>query len=70
MIQMHVMLIHIVVVEIRVKSWSTMFEDRTLYRLLIVVQLKMYSKLGQPKSVLVGQMLKLVGKWPMADCYF
>ena len=43
------MLIHIVVVEIRVKSWSAIFEDRTLYRLLIVVQLKMYSKLGQPK---------------------
>jgi len=30
----------------------------------------MYSKIGQPKWILVSQMLKLVGKWPMANCYF
>jgi len=29
----------------------------------------MYSKIGRPKWILVGQMLKLVGKWPMANCY-
>ena len=39
-------------------------------RLLITVPLKMYWKYGQPKWILVGQMLKLVRKWPMADCYF
>ena len=39
-------------------------------RLLIVIPLKMYSKFGQPKWILVGQLLKLVGKWPMASCYF
>ena len=38
--------------------------------LLITVPLKMYRKYGRPKWILVGQMLKLVGKWPMADCYF
>ena len=45
-------------------------EDRIFYRLLITVPLKMYRKYGRPKWILVGQMLKLVGKWPMADCYF
>ena len=30
----------------------------------------MYSKCVQPKLILIGQMVKLVGKWPMADCYF
>ena len=39
-------------------------------KLSIAIPLKMYSKFGQPKWILVGQMLKLVGKWPMADCYF
>ena len=39
------------------------FEDGTFCRLLIAVPLKMYSKFGQPKWILVGQMLKLVGKW-------
>jgi len=29
---------------------------------LIAIPLKMYSKIGQPKGILVGQMLKLVGK--------
>ena len=37
------------------------------YRLLS--PLKMYRKFGWPKWILVSQMLKLVGKWPMADCY-
>ena len=34
------------------------------------VPLKMYGKYGRSKQILVGQMLKLVGKWPVADCYF
>ena len=46
------------------------FEDRTFCRLLIAIPLKMYSKFGQPKWILVGQMLKLVRKWPMANCHF
>ena len=29
----------------------------------------MYSKFGRPKWILVGQLLKLVGKWPMADLF-
>ena len=32
-------------------------------RLLIVVPLRMYRKFGQPKWILVSQMLKLVRKW-------
>ena len=32
--------------------------------------LKMYIKIGWSKWILVSQMLKLVRKWPMADCYF
>ena len=34
------------------------------------VPLKMYGKYGRSKEILIGQMLKLVGKWPVADCYF
>ena len=45
-------------------------ENRTFCRLLIAVPLKIYSRFGRPKLILVGQMFKLVGKWPMADCYF
>ena len=52
------------------KLVSRFFENRIFYRLLIVVPLKMYRKYCQPKWILVGQMLKLVGKWPMANCYF
>ena len=40
-------------------------KNRAFCRLLITVPLKMYSKFGQP----VGRMLKLVRKWPMANCY-
>ena len=29
-----------------------------------------YSKCVQPKLNLIGQIVKLVGKWPMANCYF
>ena len=36
------------------------FEDGIFYRLLIAVPLKMYRKFGQPKWILVSQMLKLV----------
>ena len=36
------------------------FEDRILYRL--TVPLKMYRKLGQPKWILVGQILQIVQK--------
>jgi len=46
------------------------FEYRTFCRLLIAIPLKMYSKIDQTKWILVSQMLKLVGKWPMANCYF
>jgi len=52
------------------KLVSHFFDDRTFCRLLIAIPLKMYSKIGQPKWILVSQMLKLVGKWPMANCYF
>ena len=45
-------------------------ENPTFCRLLIAVPLKMYSKHGRPKWILVGQMVKLVRKWPMANCYF
>ena len=30
----------------------------------------MYSKCVQPKLLLIDQIVKLVGKWPMADYYF
>ena len=30
----------------------------------------MYSKCVQPKLILIGQIVKMVGKWSMADCYF
>ena len=40
-------------------------------RLLIAVLLKMYSKFGQRKWILlVGQISKMVRKWPIANCYF
>ena len=45
-------------------------ENQTFCRFLIAVPLKMHSKFSRPKWILVGQMLKLVGKWPMASCYF
>ena len=45
------------------------FEDRIFYRLLIAVLLKIYRKFVRPKWILVSQMLKLVGKWPMADLF-
>ena len=43
------------------------YEYRIFYRLLIAVPLQMYRKFGQPKQILVGQMLKLVRKWPMVN---
>ena len=45
-------------------------ENQTFCRLLIAVLLKMYSKFGRSKWILVGQMMKSVGKWPMVSCYF
>ena len=30
----------------------------------------MYGKCVQTKLILIGQIVKLVGKWPMVDCYF
>ena len=45
------------------------YEDRIFYRLLITVPLKIYRKFGQLKQILVGQILKLIGKWPMADLF-
>ena len=52
------------------KLVSHFFEDRIFYRLLIAVPLRMYRKVDQPNWILVSQMLKLVGKWPIANCYF
>ena len=40
------------------------------YRLPTTVPLQMYGNFGWPKWILVGQMMKLVRKWPMVDCYF
>ena len=34
------------------------------------VPLKIYGKYGQSKQILGSKMLKLVGKWPVANCYF
>ena len=48
----------------RQKLVGRFFEDWIFRRLLIAFPLKMYSKFGQPKWILVGQMLELVGKWP------
>ena len=45
------------------------FEDRIFYRLLIAIPMKTSRKFGRPKWILVSQMLKLVGKWPMADLF-
>ena len=52
------------------KLVSCFLEIWYVYRLVITVLLKMYRKYGQPKWILVGQMLKMVRKWLMADCYF
>ena len=57
------------VLEIRIRNWLGIFEEGIFYRLLITVPLKMYRKYGRPKWILVSQMLILVGKWPMTDCY-
>ena len=46
------------------------FLNKNVCRLLIGVPLKMYNKFGRSKWNLVGQMLKLVGKWQMTSCYF
>ena len=56
------------VLEIRIRNcnWLVIFKDWMCY--YTAVPLKMYGKFGQAKQILVGQMLKLVGKWPMADC--
>ena len=57
--------------EIRMRNWLAISENKTFYKLLITVPLKMYRKHGfVPKWILVGQMLKFVVKWPTADCYF
>ena len=46
------------------KFVGRLFEDRIFYRLLIAVPMKKYSKFGRPKCIMIGQMLKLVRKWP------
>jgi len=61
---------YMAMVEIKVRNLSAIFEDRAFCRLLIAIPLKMHSKIGQPKWILVGQMLKLVRKWPMANYEF
>ena len=38
--------------------------------LLVAVPIENVQENGQQKKILVSQMLKLVGKWLMADCYF
>ena len=53
--------------EIEIRNWSAIFEDRICNRLVIAVPLKMYRKFGQLKWILVDQIFK---KWPMADYYF
>ena len=65
-------LVVLTVVEIRKdqKLVGRFLENQTFCRFLIAVLLKVYSKFGQPKWILVSQMLKLVGKWLMAICYF
>ena len=35
----------------------------------MISRLQMYSKFVLSKSFLFNQILKLVGKWPMANCY-
>ena len=46
------------------------FENSLFYRLLIAIPSKIYRKFGWLNQILVGQMLKLVRKWLLADCYF
>ena len=58
----------ILINEIIITSYITIYTDYKGY--YTAVQLKMYGKFGQSKWILVGRMLKLVRKWPMADCYF
>jgi len=35
-----------------------------------IASIETYTKCGQPKSNLIGHCLKLVWKWPVANCYF
>ena len=44
------------------KLVSCFFEEKIFYRLLIAIPMKMYSKFGQSKWLLVSHMLKLVRK--------
>ena len=55
------------VLEIRIRNWLAIFLKIAYF---IGVPLKMYRKFGRPKWILVRQMLKLIGKWPMTVNYF
>ena len=56
-----------VVVEIRLKKLVGHFLRIGHF---VGIPLKMYGKFGQSKWILVGWILKLVRKWPMANWYF
>ena len=42
----------------------------TFYRLLLGSPLEMFSKFVLANWICLAKSLKMVGKWPMADCYF
>ena len=59
------------VVETRIRNWmAVLLKIKIFCRLLITGPMKMYSKFGQLKWILVSHMLKLVGKWSMTGCSF
>ena len=57
---------------------STVFEiigwpfikSRNIIRQLIASPLEMYSKFVLAYHTLLSELLKLIGRWSMADCYF
>ena len=54
------------VLEIRIRNWSAIFLKIGYFigYYVFAVPLKTYRKYGWPKWIVVGQMLKLLGKWP------
>ena len=52
------------------KSIGRFLKIGYFYRVLTAVPLNLYGKFGQLKWILLGQMMKSVGKWPVADCNF
>ena len=49
---------------------TAVFIFLSTWLLIIAFLLKMYSKYVRPKQIMVSHMLKLVGKWLIASCYF